>query len=230
MGAQLPGARLVLAGVANALDLTERALPLLAALGARPRLLPFPAYDAGQLQALLAQRLAALPGPAFQAQALRLCAKKVRRWLPCFALEAAPSHRHKIYPVHMPGNGAQQRHALRAAFSPMPKTLDHPDSRARWQRAAGTCAARWRQPQIIDTDFPMHVPGGGAQRRHAPRAGGVRERAGPAAARGRRAHAPPSKRAAVSDGTCCALKTLYRPRKAENFAMRSTACTTTQQD
>ena len=46
MPAQLPGARLVLAGVANSLDLTERALPLLAALGARPRLLPFPAYDA----------------------------------------------------------------------------------------------------------------------------------------------------------------------------------------
>ncbi|KAK9840798.1 hypothetical protein WJX81_005432 [Elliptochloris bilobata] len=74
---KLPGARLVLAGVANSLDLTERALPLLAALGARPHLLPFPAYDAGQLQALLSQRLARLPGPVFQPQALRLCAKKV---------------------------------------------------------------------------------------------------------------------------------------------------------
>ena len=75
---QLPGARLVLVGVANSLDLTERALPLLAALGARPRLLPFPAYDAAQLQALLAQRLARLPGPVFHLQALRLCAKKAR--------------------------------------------------------------------------------------------------------------------------------------------------------
>ena len=149
MGAQLPGARLVLAGVANALDLIERALPLLAALGARPRLLPFPAYDAGQLQALLSQRLAALPGPVFQAQALRLCAKKARRWLPCLALQAAPSHRHERYPVHMPGDGAQQQHALRAAASPMSQTLNLPDS-PRWRRAAGTCAAHWRQPQNID--------------------------------------------------------------------------------
>jgi hypothetical protein len=75
---QLPGARLVLAGVANALDLTERALPALAGLGARPALLPFPAYDAGQLQALLGQRLGRLPGPVFAPQALRLCAKKAR--------------------------------------------------------------------------------------------------------------------------------------------------------
>jgi len=41
----LPGAALVLAGVASALGPTERALPAMAALGARPALLPFPAYD-----------------------------------------------------------------------------------------------------------------------------------------------------------------------------------------
>jgi cell division control protein 6 len=79
----------VLLGVANALDLTARALPRLAALAVAPVLVPFPSYSAAQLEALLTQRLAALPGPAFARQALRLLAKKVcgqllwRRRVPC---------------------------------------------------------------------------------------------------------------------------------------------------
>lgn len=77
MHAQLPGSRLVLVGIANSIDLTERALPRLASLGAKPALVTFPSYSGAQLEALLAQRLAALPGPAFAPQALRLVAKKV---------------------------------------------------------------------------------------------------------------------------------------------------------
>ena len=76
--AQLPGSRLVLVGIANSIDLTERALPRLASLGARPALVTFPSYSAAQLEALLTQRAAALPGPVFAPQALRLVAKKVR--------------------------------------------------------------------------------------------------------------------------------------------------------
>ena len=82
---QLPGSRLVLLGVANAIDLTARALPRLAALAVKPVLVPFPAYSCAQLEALLTQRLAALPGPVLAPQALRLLAKKVRRQLLCRA-------------------------------------------------------------------------------------------------------------------------------------------------
>ncbi len=52
-------------------------LPRLTALGCRPGLVTFPSYSAAQLEALLQHRLAALPGPVFQAQAVRLVAKKV---------------------------------------------------------------------------------------------------------------------------------------------------------
>jgi cell division control protein 6 len=68
----------VLVGISNSIDLTQRMLPRLHALACRPSLVAFPSYTAAQLEALLRQRLAALPGPIFQAQAVRLVAKKAR--------------------------------------------------------------------------------------------------------------------------------------------------------
>ncbi|XP_063229738.1 cell division control protein 6 homolog [Bacillus rossius redtenbacheri] len=54
----LPGARLVLVGVANALDLTDRVLPRLQArVGARPQLLRFEPYSKAQLVEILVDRL-----------------------------------------------------------------------------------------------------------------------------------------------------------------------------
>ena len=55
---QLLKSRLILAGIANSLDLTERLLP---GLEAR----------------VLQERLQALPGPVFAAKAIEFCARKV---------------------------------------------------------------------------------------------------------------------------------------------------------
>ena len=75
---QLKGCRLVLVGIANSIDLTARVLPRLQSLARKPQLVTFPSYSAPQLEALLHQRLASLPGPVFHPQAIRLVAKKVR--------------------------------------------------------------------------------------------------------------------------------------------------------
>ncbi|CAL5228465.1 g11605 [Coccomyxa viridis] len=74
---QAPNSRLILIGIANSIDLTERALPRLQATGCRPTLVTFPSYSSLQLECLLQQRLQALPGPVFQPQAVRLAAKKM---------------------------------------------------------------------------------------------------------------------------------------------------------
>ncbi|NXH66852.1 CDC6 protein, partial [Hydrobates tethys] len=76
---RLPGSRLVLVGLANALDLTDRSL---ARLGARPagspRLLHFPPYTREQLTAILQERLGQVAGdPVLDDAALQFCARKV---------------------------------------------------------------------------------------------------------------------------------------------------------
>ncbi|XP_048782526.1 cell division control protein 6 homolog [Lagopus muta] len=76
---RLPGSRLVLIGLANALDLTER---LLARLHAPPlpgpRLLRFAPYGREQLAAILRGRLEQLQGgPVLEPSALQFCARKV---------------------------------------------------------------------------------------------------------------------------------------------------------
>ncbi|XP_015741472.1 cell division control protein 6 homolog [Coturnix japonica] len=76
---RLPGSRLVLIGLANALDLTER---LLARLHApplpAPHLLRFAPYSREQLGAILHGRLQQLQGgPVLEPSALQFCARKV---------------------------------------------------------------------------------------------------------------------------------------------------------
>ncbi|CAL51521.1 Methyl-CpG DNA binding [Ostreococcus tauri] len=73
----LRGSRCVLAGVSNALNLTDRVLPRLRARGCEPQLVTFAAYDGNQLKELLKQRLAVLPFNAFEDSALELCSRKV---------------------------------------------------------------------------------------------------------------------------------------------------------
>lgn len=75
---QAPSSCLIMIGIANSIDLTERSLPQLQALGCKPALVTFPSYSSEELVKLLAQRQAQLPGPAFQEIALRLCARMVR--------------------------------------------------------------------------------------------------------------------------------------------------------
>ncbi|NXM04407.1 CDC6 protein, partial [Tyrannus savana] len=84
---QLPSSRLVLVGLANALDLTDRSLARLGAHPAgSPRLLHFPPYTKEQLTHILQERLAALMAPVprqvagdpvLDAAALQFCARKV---------------------------------------------------------------------------------------------------------------------------------------------------------
>ncbi|NWI64952.1 CDC6 protein, partial [Todus mexicanus] len=77
---RLPRSRLVLVGLANALDLTDRGL---ARLGARPagspQLLHFPPYTREQLSTILSDRLGQQEAgdPVLDAAALQFCARKV---------------------------------------------------------------------------------------------------------------------------------------------------------
>ena len=68
---------MVLIGIANSLDLTERLLPGLEARGCKPRLVAFPTYSRTQVATLLQERLDSLPGPAFAAMAVDFCSRKV---------------------------------------------------------------------------------------------------------------------------------------------------------
>ncbi|XP_074019118.1 cell division control protein 6 homolog [Numenius arquata] len=76
---RLPGSRLVLVGLANALDLTDRSLARLSAHPAGgPRLLHFPPYTREQLSAILQERLGQVAGDTvLDAAALQFCARKV---------------------------------------------------------------------------------------------------------------------------------------------------------
>ncbi|NXD87005.1 CDC6 protein, partial [Halcyon senegalensis] len=76
---RLPSSRLVLVGLANALDLTDRGLARLSACATgSPRLLHFPPYTREQLSAILTDRLGQVAGdPVLDAAALQFCARKV---------------------------------------------------------------------------------------------------------------------------------------------------------
>ena len=78
--------RLVLLGIANALDLTDRFLPRLKARNLKPQLLPFLPYTASQIKTVITTRLRSLvsaespnPGyvPFLHPAAIELCSRKV---------------------------------------------------------------------------------------------------------------------------------------------------------
>ncbi|KAM3864516.1 cell division control protein 6 homolog [Diretmus argenteus] len=75
----LPGSRLCLIGVANALDLTDRILPRLQARPrCRPLLLHFPPYSRQELAAIVQDRLTQASGDGIlDASAVQFCARKV---------------------------------------------------------------------------------------------------------------------------------------------------------
>ncbi|KAI9837605.1 MAG: AAA ATPase [Thelocarpon superellum] len=82
-----PATRLILVGIANALDLTDRFLPRLKTRNLKPQLLPFLPYSATQINNVLTSRLRSLlradtitaPDyvPFFHPAAINLCARKV---------------------------------------------------------------------------------------------------------------------------------------------------------
>lgn len=78
--------KLVLLGIANALDLTDRFLPRLKALNLQPNLLPFKPYSTEQIASIITTRLKSLlpedqrataPVPFMHPAAIQLCARKV---------------------------------------------------------------------------------------------------------------------------------------------------------
>ncbi|KAK2041250.1 cell division control protein [Colletotrichum somersetense] len=77
--------RLVLVGIANALDLTDRFLPRLKSKNLKPELLPFHPYSAAQIKGIITTRLMTLlPAdskektlPFFHPAAIELCSRKV---------------------------------------------------------------------------------------------------------------------------------------------------------
>ncbi|XP_041883875.1 cell division control protein 6 homolog [Corvus kubaryi] len=76
---QLPSSRLVLVGLANALDLTDRSLARLGSHpGGSPQLLHFPPNTKEQLTRILQERLGQVAGdPVLDSAALQFCARKV---------------------------------------------------------------------------------------------------------------------------------------------------------
>ncbi|KAH8675322.1 cell division control protein 18 [Xylariales sp. PMI_506] len=74
--------RLILVGIANALDLTDRFLPRLKSRNLKPELLPFLPYSAAQIKTIITTRLKSLvaedaPLPFFHPAAIELCSRKV---------------------------------------------------------------------------------------------------------------------------------------------------------
>ncbi|KAL1332581.1 hypothetical protein AAHE18_11G037700 [Arachis hypogaea] len=72
-----PFARCILIGVANAIDLADRFLPMLTSLNCKPTVVTFCSYSKDQILRILEERLNELPYTVFQRQALELCARKV---------------------------------------------------------------------------------------------------------------------------------------------------------
>ncbi|KAM0721845.1 hypothetical protein Q7P37_002770 [Cladosporium fusiforme] len=78
-----PSSRLVLIGIANALDLTDRFLPRLKSRNLKPELLPFMPYAAAQIAEVLTSKLKSLMpagsnnAPFLHPAAIQFCAKKV---------------------------------------------------------------------------------------------------------------------------------------------------------
>ena len=74
--------RLLLVGIANALDLTDRFLPRLKSRNLKPELLPFLPYSAVQIKTIITSRLKSLvpegsPLPFVHPAAIELCSRKV---------------------------------------------------------------------------------------------------------------------------------------------------------
>ncbi|KAI0103168.1 cell division control protein [Nemania sp. FL0031] len=74
--------RLMLVGIANALDLTDRFLPRLKSRNLKPELLPFLPYSAVQIKTIITSRLKSLVPqdsslPFFHPAAIELCSRKV---------------------------------------------------------------------------------------------------------------------------------------------------------
>lgn len=121
-----PNSKLILVGIANALDLTDRLLPRLKSRNIKPSLLPFMPYTAPQISDIITARLKALMPPAsdstfvpfLQPAAILLCSKKV----------------------------ASQTGDLRKAFDIIKRALSLAESEARSSLAISPCKIECKTP------------------------------------------------------------------------------------
>ena len=74
---RLPKSSLILIGIANALDLTDRLLPRLHAFNCEPKLMHFLPYTREQIVQILEDRLSCMQNNVFKPLALQLCARKI---------------------------------------------------------------------------------------------------------------------------------------------------------
>ncbi|GBF91534.1 hypothetical protein Rsub_04274 [Raphidocelis subcapitata] len=72
-----PGVRALVVGIANSIDLTERALPALKLRGCTPTLVAFPAYSTAQVVGIITTCLEQLPERLIDKTAIELCARQV---------------------------------------------------------------------------------------------------------------------------------------------------------
>ncbi|QSS50129.1 cell division cycle protein [Histoplasma capsulatum var. duboisii H88] len=136
-----PHSRLVLIGIANALDLTDRFLPRLKSKNMKPRLLPFLPYTASQIADIISTRLRSLlPGsntaasattvpedftPFLQPAAIQLCARKV----------------------------ASQTGDLRKAFDIVRRTIDLIEQETRQKQNSSSCRSPTKAPLVENANL-----------------------------------------------------------------------------
>ncbi|RMZ88246.1 hypothetical protein DV736_g4533, partial [Chaetothyriales sp. CBS 134916] len=144
--AMRPTSSLILIGIANALDLTDRFLPRLKTGDLKPHLLPFLPYTATQMSDIIAMKLRSLlPAessadaafvPFMQPAAIQLIGKKI----------------------------ASQTGDLRKAFSLARRTIDQVEQDTARQMSAETCTTPVKQPFAELANLPTQLPPSPPQR------------------------------------------------------------------
>ncbi|PGH35065.1 cell division control protein 6 [[Emmonsia] crescens] len=134
-----PHSRLLLIGIANALDLTDRFLPRLKSKNMKPRLLPFLPYTASQIAGIISTRLRSLlptttnttPAvpedfiPFLHPAAIQLCARKV----------------------------ASQTGDLRKAFDVIRRTIDLIEQETRQKQKSSSCQSSAKTPLVENVNL-----------------------------------------------------------------------------
>ena len=132
--------RLILVGIANALDLTDRFLPRLKARNLKPRLLPFLPYTAAQIASIATGMLrSTLPAessadsdfvPFLHPAAIQLCSKKV----------------------------ASQTGDVRKVFSLIRRAIDHVEQETIEKAAVSPSPSPFKQPLAEISNVPISPP------------------------------------------------------------------------
>jgi cell division control protein 6 len=132
--------RLILIGIANALDLTDRFLPRLKVRNLKPRLLPFLPYTAAQIASIVTGILrSTLPAessansdfvPFLHPAAIQLCSKKV----------------------------ASQTGDLRKVFSLIRRAIDQVEQETTEKAAASPNPSPFKQPLAEISNLPISLP------------------------------------------------------------------------